>query len=151
MKEKIKVLYWKVRGKKYTWLCPSCLRTGHLGNRSGSPTRCTCTEDNLICLGSRKLAEWVSQAQGDRKSILSIFDSWNYQSHWIKENRLLIYLYGFEVGGPKFLHPSRIEKLVRDGAVARHSRSSGAAFVIDENIWLIEGNKRYEIHPIESR
>lgn len=135
---------------KSTYLCLECLKTGHT-------ITCPCGSET-ISLGKRKLAEWVSQHQGDRKAILKLYDSWNYQSPLIKENRFLIWLHGFEFQSEiKTFHPDRWRVLVNQKkgveevampAIYPLERKAPLPKLI--NRWLIEDNKRYRVEILNN-
>lgn len=92
---------------KSTSLCLSCLKTAHT-------LTCNCS-GGVVNLGRKKVAELVSQAQGDRNKILKIFDDPRLQHpHW-QLVRMQIYLAGLQEGKTVSLGPAQWQKRLQAG------------------------------------
>ncbi len=76
---------------KSTFLCLSCLKTAHT-------LTCGCP-GGQVNLGRKKVAELVSQTQGNRNKILKIFDHPELQHPQWQLVRMQIYLAGFDEAG----------------------------------------------------
>lgn len=135
--------------QKYTYLCLKCLKTTH--------GYCSCG-GQLINLGDRKLAEWVSQVQCNRNAILQVFDRWKYQSDYIQERRFLVWINGFELQKSiRVFHPDRWDKIVKLRRGFNYPKPTSTPDGTTRHViievtdrWLIEKSNRYQVELFNS-